>query len=230
VQKRSLSPIAQTLLACLCLFIATFAYKYQREHAVQLTIEQLPQELPAAIQPPAEEATPEPTHFGSSKPEQTVLEIISKLKSDQDPTVILDYVWWDAAFARLSDSQKKYLSVGSPGALRRYYQEFYTNPNMAIVREAAKRAENLPPEKRQQLYEFYRKQEKISLPAPRYTRVLHQLYEIKGESISGGSAEVELLVSEQAKSETKKINLIKVQDRWMLSCFQVIDDPLKLCK
>ncbi len=167
--------------------------------------------------------------FGEKSPKETVLRVIGVLKDTLNPTKILDYVWWESAYRKLTPIQKKYLFVSSADGLRRYYQAFFTNPNFLIVREAAKRIENLPQAERQKFIDFFKTQESANVPPPPYGRVLNQYFEIKAERNSGGSAEVDLLVTEAGRSTLQTIRLLKIQDRWMLECFQVMEDPLHLC-
>ncbi|MFN8391970.1 MAG: hypothetical protein U0136_16895 [Bdellovibrionota bacterium] len=226
-RRGALSPTAQTLVAVLSITIITYAYKYRPITAIEYIFDGLaptpPEEIAEPTPPPAQKV------YGEKTPKGTVLALISELKSSQDPTAALNYVWWDSAFAKLNDTQRKYLSVRSPQSLRRFYQEMFTSPNMFLFREAARHLSDLPPDRRQQLIDMLKSQEGVSVPPPPYNRILNQLFEIKKETISGDTAEVELSILENRVASSERIELIKVQDRWMLSCFEIVEDPLRLC-
>ena len=227
-QRSSMSPIAQTLIAALSVTIITYAYKYRPITAIEYIIDELTNG-PRPAEPPEPERTPERKIYGGKTPRDTVLALISELKANQDPTNVLNYVWWDAAFGKLNETQKKYIGVRSPQSLRRFYQEMFTNPNMFIIREAAKHLAELPPDRQQRLLEMMKPNEGAAVPAPPYTQILNELFEIKTETISGDSAEVELSVTQGGKNRVERIQLLKVLDRWMLTCFQIVEDPLHLC-
>ena len=197
----------------------------------------LPLVQPESVPAPTEETSETPPataaaekHFGSAVPRETVLEIISKLKETQDPVAVLDYVWWEAAYQRLDENQKRHFYVKSAPELRQRYLEHYTNPRMFLLRQAERDLSALPPAKRDAMTKFIAEQEKVQLPSPKYTQVLDQLFEIKAERVTGNDAEVDLIVSEKGAVKKQKIDLVKVQDRWLLKCMQIIEDPLRLCE
>ena len=173
---------------------------------------------------------PKPTVVGSRIPTQTVLSLIQELKTSEDPTVVLKYVAWDAAFEKLAPNQKSALGIDSPESLRKYYLEFYTNPNLVFIRDIKKRLENFPPQKREELRKFILTQEGVSVPPQRYTRVQDQYFEIVSEKVENATAEVELSISEKGEYFRLTLFLVPVEGRWLLECFQLIKDPLALCK
>lgn len=225
------------LVALLCCTGLAWTFRYYHDARHVTSSKELNQEHPASphrtpnvtslVLPPP---VPKPTVAGSRNPTQTVLSLIQELKASEDPTVVLKYVAWDVAFEKLAPNQKSALGIDSAEGLRKYYLEFYTNPNLVFIRDIKKRLENFPPPKREELRKFILTQESVRVAPQRYTRIQDQYFEIVSEKVENASAEVELSISEKGEYSRLTLFLVPIKGHWLLECFQLIKDPLSLCK
>jgi len=225
-EKKSLA--ARLLLPSLILVLAVFglqlAIKMQENKLSEIAARNQ-----TAVEKPLREERKLPQLVGGESPREAVLQLISELKSSQDPTKVLNHIWWEATFQKLTPYQREGFDIRSPSELYFYYLDLFTNPGAAFLHRLELDAKKQPAESRDKTLAFIKTQrERSGKPKP-FTDLSKKLIEIKGEKSDKSQAELELVFTEGGSTTRQKLRLVNVQERWYLDCIQIVPDPLSLC-
>lgn len=230
IEPERKSVAARMLAPLLTLVIFLFGFQYFLAQQNKI-LETRSGELAEPVQNAAEtlESTM-PTPKGGTAPKDTVIMLISELKESRDPTVAFPFVWWPSAFERLSEKARQDLQVHSAAALYRYYLDAYTLPSAEFLHRLSSDLDKVPPSNRSKLAYFLSKQMKERAKAPPFEDFVDALIEIKSEKVEQNNAEVRVAITKNRKTSQLSVNLVKISDKWMLQCLQLVKDPLGICK
>lgn len=166
-----------------------------------------------------------PAIVAAQSPKETVETMASKLKESGNPAAIVEFVHWPSAFETLDAQQRQIRNINSPEQLRNQYLELFNNPK-AIFREQMDRMKAQMPPEQQQAVEAQMAQAETMLQnmmTEMKAKLAKTEFSVGEVADQGDSATVELITTSDGKSETNKLKMIKVDDKWYLATLDSLD-------
>lgn len=149
--------------------------------------------------------------FAASTPEAAATEAIAKMQMAKDLLVVLDYVHWETAFKMMSSAERADLNVSSASELRSLYRKLVADPasylrsNVLAVQAATSFGGPIV-EAMAQGFAFSVEKAK--------QQIVGAIYTVSSISSTSNAAYVEISASGSLGQYQKKVQLIKIQDKW----------------
>lgn len=159
-------------------------------------------------------------------PEGTVQEMLTRLKQERDPAVMLQYVHWQSAFDNFPSAQRQEMGVDSPAAFQKYFENFFKDPSHFMREQLRGRLDALPENQRAavqsqmdhmvQMFAEKRKEMDEKMGRTEYT--------IGSVDKQGNAATVEITSSLDGNQRTQRIPLEFIDGRWYLPTMKFVQD------
>lgn len=162
-------------------------------------------------------------HADRSTPKGTVIEVIKSLKQENSYKAVLDYIHWPSAFNDLRDEEKKNFEISSPNDLRKYLTKAVSNPEQLIRKRFELMLVGKSEEERQKFNKILDKQIKqIRIRQKELRKKIEEsTFSIVGIEQNENTAQVNLKARFKNTSETKPLNLIKINEKWYLTAASI---------
>ncbi len=156
--------------------------------------------------------------FALATPEETVKEIIGKLKESGDPAVIIEYVSWEDAFKETKPEVLGALGVTDAKGLKEKTKQLMAEPAKFVRGLLEPRIAALPPDKREimsaQIEPLTKKVEKEFEEGK--AKIKRTDFVIGKSEVTGETAIVEVKATLDGKTQENKLKLVKRGDKWLL--------------
>lgn len=169
-----------------------------------------------------------PTRADSS-PQSALDRVVYQLKKKGDPSAIVDQVYWDEAIKHFPPLLRQKLHINSPADLKAYYAGIFTSPLTALT----KRAEADPKMSKENLLVLQeRMKETAALVATKAEEIRRQIrttdYQVGQCTTNGDVGQVTLFIRTGGNLETRPIDMIRVNKRWLLADLTLLADPMSM--
>jgi hypothetical protein len=157
-------------------------------------------------------------------PDATVQEIVGRMKKEGNPSVVVEYVNWDKAFAEFPEKQREQLSVKNPQELRTFFFEMLAHPTQTMKKQMETRLTNIPADKQEEAKQSIAKIEDMmrAKEAEMKERLSATNYEIGEVKVEGNRAVVKLVQVYQDQKRVEDVPLEKEGGRWLLPSVNMI--------
>ena len=162
--------------------------------------------------------TPVVAHAAAA-PEDTVKEIVGKLKANGDPGVVLEYVSWDDAFKETPPQVLQSLGVKDAAGLKEQTLKLMAEPAKFVRQKMVEKISTLPPEKQAemngQLDQLTQRVEKEF--ADMKEKLKRTDFTVGESEISGDTALVDISAKVDGSSQDNKLKLVSRNGAWLLA-------------
>ncbi len=158
----------------------------------------------------------------TGKPEVVVQSMLTELKSEADPAVLLDYVHWPTAWKSFPQTQRDKIGIRSPEELKEYFENFFKDPDQFIEKYIMSRYEGsqaLPEQSITKMAETMKRKK-----AQMREKMKNTSYEIGKSTIQGNAASVEIVSTLNGKSKSQTLPLQNIDGKWYLPTMKLLDD------
>ena len=155
----------------------------------------------------------------AATPEDTVKEIVSKLKESGDPGVVLEYVSWEDAFKDAPPQVLQSLGVKDAGGLKAQTERLMEQPAAFVREKMVQKIATLPPAQQemmnQQLDSLTKKVEDDF--ADMKAKLKRTEFKVGKSSVTGDAATVDISATIDGTSQDSELKLLKRNDNWLLA-------------
>lgn len=157
-------------------------------------------------------------------PDATVQEIVGRMKKEGNPSVVVEYVNWEKAFAEFPEKQREQLSVKNSQELRTFFFEMLAHPTDMMKKQMETRLTNIPADKQEEAKQSIAKiQEMMRAKEVEMKQRLSQTeYQIGDVKVDGNKAVVKLVQTYQGQKREEDVPLEKENGRWLLPSVNMI--------
>lgn len=168
-----------------------------------------------------------PALSDTPSPESTVQEIVTKMKAEGNPAVIVEYVNWTKAFSQFPQNQKDQLGVKSPDEMKSFFREMLAHPSVVMKKQMESRLSTVPPDKLEEAKQSIVKIEEMmkTKETEMKERLTSTKYEVGSANINGEQATVKLTQVYKDQTRTEDVTLEKDNGRWMLPSVNMVGPP-----
>jgi len=158
-------------------------------------------------------------------PEEMVIEMVDRLKSERDPSVLLEYVHWDTAFDNFPEEQRREIDVSSPGEFRGYFEGFFRDPANFIQKQMKGRMAGMTPEQQQMMQAQFEQMAASMVEKRRKIdeKMSRAEYKVGQIDLKGNTATVELITSLDGQTRSQSLPLELINGKWYLPTMKFVD-------
>lgn len=160
--------------------------------------------------------------YAADTPESVLEEILKNIKSTGEVSSSLDYVSWEDAFKDMGEEEKQVMDVSSAEDLKNKMKEVLSNPSSFLEKQMTAKLGEVPKEQQAMMQSMLAGMkgmidQKINEAK---TRALQSEYKVGKAKINGDRAQVPVTASYQGKSDTRDVDMVKRNDKWLLTSFK----------
>jgi hypothetical protein len=159
-----------------------------------------------------------PAYGYATSPDDVLREMVGKMKEKNSPSVVVDYVQWDEAFANLAPKHREQMRVNSPQEMKEFYRQVLANPLSVMKSQLQEQTKSIPVEKKAEYDQYMMQMEqRLTLQQQELGRRIQQTtYEIGTAVVEGNTARVKLKQTFDGKSVEEEVKFVKAGDTWLL--------------
>lgn len=156
-------------------------------------------------------------------PGVVVQEILDRLKKEEDPSVILDYVHWPSAWKSFPQSQRDQMGISSEEDFKSYFETFFQEPEEFVQKYVLARYKNsdtkLSDESLERMADMMkRKKDEIK------QKMKNTTYALGDISTQGNAATVEVKSTLDGKTKTQTLPLQSIDGKWYLPTMKFLEE------
>jgi hypothetical protein len=160
-------------------------------------------------------------------PEETVKEIVEKIKSAGTPAPIVEYVDWESAFSGIPQEQRSMMKLASAQEMKVAYTKVINDPVAAIKERMEAQIATLPADKQAEAKEKVKMMEQSinKQKAEMTDRIKQTEYQVGKADVKGDTATVNLVQDFKGDKKEQQVKLIKKGDAWLLASQEMFSKP-----
>ncbi len=157
-------------------------------------------------------------------PTEAVNTMVAQLKKAGSPKVMVDFIHWPTVYEALNTQEKAMRKVNSPEELRDQYKQLFSDPTLLLHEQIKRFKEKMPEDQHHLLDDQIAKAEAMlnSMMEKMKEKISKTNYTVAGVEEDGEDKALVKLVSttDDGKSETNDLRLVKVKKKWYLSTLE----------
>jgi len=157
--------------------------------------------------------------LADSTPDGTVKEIVKRMKEEGNPSVVVEYVNWEKAYADFPVKQREQLNVKNSAELKAFFQEMLAHPTDMMKKKMEQQLATVAPDKQEEAKTQMVKIEEMmrNKEAEMKERLTSTVYEVGDvKKLDNNKAEVKLTQTYKDQKRTETITLEKDGEAWLL--------------
>ena len=161
-----------------------------------------------------------------TSPDQSLSNLVQRLKATKDPLVILDFVHWPTAFKNMPARERQAIRVSSEADLKSHFQKLFQNPDGFLKDQLSAKFPGLSEEKRKEIE--HSQARLVAAMKDQRQRMQERLsktdYQIGKVDANGNNANIELISMLEGETKISKVKLERVGSTWYLPSVRFVQE------
>ena len=163
--------------------------------------------------------------YAEASPKEVLKTLIERMKKTGDASPVVDYVYWEDAFAKLTSEQKEQMKLTDSTQMKEYFRQVLKDPAAVLKQRFEAQKDSMPQDRRDAMEKALAQiaQSIKSQEQERKNKLKNTNYTIGEETVSGDTAKVKLSRVYNGESKDTEVRFVKVGDKWLLPSLETME-------